>query len=37
MILNIKEIYLFYPVALQPIAGIRRDIVKFLCHTDKHN
>jgi len=37
MELKIKQIYLFLPVALQPISAIRRIIVKFLCHTDKHN
>ena len=37
MKLKIKEIYLFHPVALQPISGIRRVIVEFLCHTDKQN
>jgi len=33
MKLNIKQIYLFYPVVLQSNSAIRRVIV----HTDKHN
>jgi len=37
MELKIKQIYLFLPVALQPISAIRRVIFKFLCHTDKQN
>jgi hypothetical protein len=35
MKLKIKQLYLFYPVALQQMSGISRVIVEFLCNTDK--
>ena len=37
MKLKIKQFYLFYPDARQPISAIRWVIPNFLCHTDKHN